>query len=179
MLRARGRRVGPLLLVASTAGNAPFVRLRHAVRAIARLLRWTPGREFRCYWSVRGRALAWARLHGAAPGAHRAFLLAELRAAVRRCRDALAPTPFTVGSTAFARMAEVLAHYFPGRYDGPVHHFWGCSDVPSLPGDATMGWGAVASRLELHRVPGDHFTLVTQETEPLAAAARPLLAYFD
>lgn len=179
MLRDHGKRVGALLLIASSANNGPFGRLRAFVRALGRALRWPAHREFRCYWTLRGRAVAWGRLRGAAPGAHVVFLLRELAAAVRRMFDARPPAPFARGSDAFVRMAEALARYFPRRYDGPVHHFWGHADAPPIPNDPTMGWGPVAPRIALHRVPGDHFTMVTHETEELTRAVRPLLACFD
>lgn len=147
ILRAQGETVGPVVLVASPAYNAWFRGIRGAVRGIARLLRWTPETEHRWYLRLRWRAIE--ALHG------RWWRRRNEKVPEALCEDSEL-------RQRFERMAFVLGKYFPGAYDGEVHLVWGDDeDEPPLSGDPTMGWGRVVSDLRLHRIAGNHHTMVT------------------
>lgn len=173
--RAAGARVGPLLLLAATASNGPYGGLHRSVRTAASILGWSPEREFRWFRRLRARAIELSRMRD---GSYTALLGETLHRFVRPLRSGGTPETPT-NSDAFERMSEVLARYVPGPYGGPVHHFWPEDDVPQITGDPTMGWGAVAGNLVLHRVRGDHFSVVTRHVGDLARAMRPLLSGYE
>ena len=178
LLRARGARVGPLLLVAAAASTVLFGALRRAVHFSARAFRWTPSQEALWFQRVRTRAIAFALLRGAPLAAYGSFVLEQARRIALKVTGT-SPVGEQPMSEAVSRMSQALAHYFPNRYDGPVHLFWGQEDVSQFPGDPGMGWSGAASQVLLHRVPGDHLTIVTRESESLARIIRPLIAQFD
>jgi thioesterase domain-containing protein len=59
---------------------------------------------------------------------------------------------------------EASASYAPERYAGSVTLFRASErDVPEAPQDETLGWSSVAADgVELHMVPGNHFTMIAQ-----------------
>lgn len=184
VLHGRGARLGPLILIAATAFNArvPALRvLRTAVRRVGDVLRWSPEIELLWYRRLRMRALRIAQLRGAPPRAYVGLVLKELRNVARKTpRRASIDIPEDVPHSAgYARMGAILAAHVPRLYDGPVHHIWGDHDQARFPDDPTMGWGAVAPNLTLHRVPGSHMTLVTREAESLARVIRSVLTPWD
>jgi acyl-CoA synthetase (AMP-forming)/AMP-acid ligase II/thioesterase domain-containing protein/acyl carrier protein len=177
LLRARGFEVGPLLLIAATAANGPFTVLRSIVRSLGRILRWSQEREHRWYRRLRERAVTVASLNGASISAYGSFLLEQGCRIMRRfgwLEPLKEPTQIE-RSDAYKRMGAAMERYFPKRYDGELHHFWAYDDAPILAGDPTMGWGSVVSNLTMHRVRGDHLTIVTREFAEVARLARPLL----
>jgi oxalate---CoA ligase len=167
-LRTRGATVGPLVLVAATASNAPFAWLRRTVAAVASIFALSDQQEHAWYLRLRTHAIALA--------AHEHNLPEQLGRVTRRLCGAppLDEPPGEAESPAYVRMGEALGRYFPGGYDGEVHHVWGEADPPRLPADPSMGWHHLAPQLTLHRVPGDHVTIVTRATH-VAAVVRPLL----
>jgi thioesterase domain-containing protein len=167
-LRTRGATVGPLVLVAATAGNAPFAWLRRTVAVAAPIFALNAQQKHTWYLRLRSRAIALATL--------RRHPLAAYELAIRRLRGALPleEPPGEADSPEYIRMGEAMGRYFPRPYDGEVHHVWGDADEPRLPADPSMGWHHLAPRLTLHRVPGDHVTIVTRSTH-VSAVVRPLL----
>lgn len=177
ILRARGRRFSPLILIGATAYNTPFTALRSAVHAIAQIARWSTPTEDAWYQRLRAHAITLGNLRGAPRSAYAAYVSKLIRSVVRK----FAPTTPDESarssySEQYLRMGIILGRHVPGRYDGPVHHIWGDDDAPRFSGDPTMGWGAIASDLTLHRVPGDHLTMVTREADRLARVIEPLFA---
>lgn len=172
-LRARGKRVAPLVLIGSPAYNTAFTRVRAALRVAGRVLRWSSASEGRWYLRVRERLMSFRQLGDAPPAAYLALTRAMLRRVIARGKAlGSGGSAAAAESTPYERMVNVLAQYFPDRYDEPVHLVWGREDEPVLHGDPTMGWGAVASQLVVHHVPGDHHTMVTREVRTLAEILR-------
>jgi acyl-CoA synthetase (AMP-forming)/AMP-acid ligase II/thioesterase domain-containing protein/aryl carrier-like protein len=174
-LRARGATVGPLVLVAATASNAPFAWLRRTVAFAAPIFALNAQHEHAWYLRLRSHAIALATLRRQPQAAYERYVL-EFGRVIRRLRAAppLEEPPEEAESPAYVRMGEAMGRYFPRRYDGEVHHLWGEADAPRLPADPSMGWRYLAPRLTLHRVPGDHVTIVTRATH-VGAVVRPLL----
>jgi acyl-CoA synthetase (AMP-forming)/AMP-acid ligase II/thioesterase domain-containing protein len=181
ILRTRRLRFGPLVLIGSTAYNAPFTAIRSVVRGMATLARWPAETEHRWYQRLRGRAIAIAKLRGAAPSAYAAYAFEQVAALSRRLsgRTPASAGPPSTDSARYVWMRTILGKHFPGRYDGPVHHIWGDDDAPRFTGDPTMGWGRIVPDLTLHRVPGDHLTMVTREADRVARVIAPLFAAWD
>jgi acyl-CoA synthetase (AMP-forming)/AMP-acid ligase II/thioesterase domain-containing protein len=175
-LRTRGATVGPLVLVAATASNAPFARLRRAVALAAPIFALNPQQEHAWYLRLRTRAIALASLRGEPLATYERYILEQLGRVIGRLRGALSlgEPAGQAGSPEYIRMGEAMRRYFPRRYDGEVHHLWGEADAPQLPADLSMGWRHLAPRLTLHRVPGDHVTIVTRAIH-VGAIVRPLL----
>jgi amino acid adenylation domain-containing protein len=183
LLRGRGAHVGPLIMVASTAFNARVQALREVragIRWIGKVFRWSPEEELRWFRRVRVRAIALALLHGAPLSAYRAFAHEQLRRLTPGIeRPVPLEAPEDAGRSRYhARIAAALVRYVPAPYEGPVHHIWGDEDEPRFRGDPTMGWGAVAPNLILHRSHGSHLTLATRAHE-LAAIMRPFLSEWE
>ncbi|MGK5631436.1 thioesterase domain-containing protein, partial [Streptomyces sp. URMC 123] len=77
----------------------------------------------------------------------------------------------------------MMRGYRPAPWDGPLHLFLGREPMPEgindpefYRPDRALGWDAVAPRLEIVDVPGDHLTLLNPpNVEVLARHLRPLL----
>ncbi|MEV0170176.1 condensation domain-containing protein [Streptomyces sp. NPDC050803] len=87
----------------------------------------------------------------------------------------------TVDAVRTAR--RMVQGYRPGPWDGPLHLFIGLQPMPEgindpefYRPDRALGWDAVAPRLRILDVPGDHLTLLNPpNVEVLARQLRPLL----
>lgn len=63
--------------------------------------------------------------------------------------------------------AQALAHYEPGKYDGPITFFGAAHPTPGHPLPKDMGWDTrVQQPIEYHSVEGGHFTLGLPEFAP-------------
>jgi thioesterase domain-containing protein len=62
---------------------------------------------------------------------------------------------------------RALARYVPGPYDGPVTLFPAAASLPGVAAQAR--WQELAAGLEVHDVPGDHYTMLEQPHVPVLA----------
>jgi oxalate---CoA ligase len=175
-LEARGRNVGPLILVAATAANGPFRDLRRLAERFGRTVGISSDAQHRLFLGARSRLLQLAQLRHAPISAYVRFLFRQAHHVLRRFQPQSTLGPADLAP--FEHMGSVMARYVPETYTGPVHHIWGKDDVPLLPNDPSMGWKSIASQLNLYVIPGDHFTVVTREYKRVAQIMRHALDRF-
>jgi len=66
--------------------------------------------------------------------------------------------------------------YVPRAYPGSVLLFWPTDEPAHPPGDATMGWGALAQEVTVHRIAAGHNSIVTRHIDVIARHVQPLLS---
>jgi thioesterase domain-containing protein len=181
-LVAHGRRVETLLLIDTVAPSLDFRAAWTLLRRLAMIVRLSPAtqRELfrRLKWyteelQLSGRAgfagwiaLLWRKLVGFAT-----------RGTSAAAEAGAAPEP--VAGDARLALWRQFHHrasvYVPGDYPGRVALFRSTYlDSPRATG--TVGrWRMLTSGMEVHPIPGDHFTCVTTHAADLAAAMRPYL----
>jgi thioesterase domain-containing protein/acyl carrier protein len=183
-LIVHGRRVETLLLIDTVAPSLVFRSAWAALlRRGAAVVRLSPATQreifLRLKWyaeelKVSGRtgltgwiALLWRKL-----------ICVATRARSGAPEAAAAPDP----GTGDARRALGLqfrqraSAYVPGDYRGPRVVLFRSTYLDSPHATGTVGrWRMLTSGLEVHPIPGDHFTCVTTHAADLAAAMRPYL----
>ena len=175
LLTAHGRTVERVILLAADA-DTRFARLRRPVEVAARLagvkattamhqfarLRFFAAR----YHAVGGRE----RLGLAARAVSR--LVGGLARCLRRGELHVGPTPPT---PTFDRYFHLVMSYVPGPWPGHVVTLWPQAERPTRPADPTLGWGTLASRVDVYVVPGDHDEIVTRHIDRVAELLAPHL----
>ena len=172
LLTAAGRTVERVILLAADA-DTRFPRLRAPMTRAARLVGMSP----------RGAALQFGRLRHFASRFRRLSLrrraaLAEqsvthvLGQLTRRLR----PTP--PGANArpqapLARYFDLVQSYMPGPWPGHVVAVWPAAEEPARLDDPTLGWGALARRVDVYEVAGDHDEVVTTQLDHVVELQRP------
>lgn len=69
---------------------------------------------------------------------------------------------------------RMMAAYVPYPYKGSIILFR-CKDGPSSSSDPIMGWRDLATEVDLHEIPGDHVTCLTEHIEALAREIKSCL----
>jgi len=70
----------------------------------------------------------------------------------------------------FERHVDALSQYSPSSYPGKVDLFLAEKRAKTEPKDQLGGWRDLAAELEVHIVPGDHFSIVREpDVIPLAS----------
>src|SRR5208282_753917 len=96
------------------------------------------------------------------------------------------PSPDSMNEKRFARYHTVIDSYVPEIYDGSVVFFRSQAMQSRAPVDPPAGWGKVAKDVEVHWLPGDHLTCLSEHLVTLAehlasclgeASASPKLRY--
>jgi thioesterase domain-containing protein/acyl carrier protein len=183
LLEKQGEAVDLLALIHASARNARFNPLRTMVRSVAYPLGLGPNEQLR--WFVRTRNFL-VRL-GDLPARERALFTAEkIRKTVsfeRPVNDA-GDDPGRAGEAPrdrfdrykaiYAKYCAAIAGYIPARYSGRVTLFWPCEDA-TKPSEDAAGWRDVAGSVEVHMVPGQHMTCITEHVEDLADGLRVCL----
>jgi thioesterase domain-containing protein/acyl carrier protein len=175
LLTAAGRRVERVILVAADA-DTRFAGLRAPLTSAARLLgasRASAVIQFGRlrFFASRLRALSARQRAGlAVRGAAR--LVAQVARRVRRpAGRAAGPAP----PRALGRYFDLVRSYVPGPWPGDVVVLWPADEPPRRPGDPTLGWGALARRVDAYVLPGDHDEIVTRHIDRVAELLRPYL----
>jgi thioesterase domain-containing protein len=73
---------------------------------------------------------------------------------------------------AFDRYWDLVMSYVPRPWAGHVVVLWPAAEQPTCPCDPTLGWGALAKRVDAYVVPGDHDEIVTKEIDRVAEHLR-------
>jgi hypothetical protein len=94
----------------------------------------------------------------------RAFYL-RLRKSVRNEPPAV---PEYVPSPRQLEYRAAIEGYVPEPYDGSVAFFRSKSMESRAPGDPTAGWAQVATDVDVHWIPGEHLTCLTEHVDALA-----------
>jgi thioesterase domain-containing protein/acyl carrier protein len=181
-LIAQGRRVETLLLIDTVAPSLRFRSAWALLRRVAAVVRLSPAtqREIfrRLKWyaeelQVSGRtgftgwiALLWRKLMWLGTGA---------RSGAPEAAAALDPVTCDARLALGRQFHQRASAYVPGDYPGRVVLFRSTYlDSPRATGTVDR-WRMLASGMEVHSIPGDHFTCVTTHAADLAAAMRPYL----
>jgi acyl-coenzyme A synthetase/AMP-(fatty) acid ligase/thioesterase domain-containing protein len=77
---------------------------------------------------------------------------------------------------AFQRYAAICRRYTPQRYDGRVVLLATTDLRAQSVFDRSAGWSAVAPQLEVHRVPGNHISMLSTHVDVLGTRLRQALA---
>jgi amino acid adenylation domain-containing protein len=171
-LAAAGEDVDVLALVAA-APNLRFKALHPLARRAATLVGLSA--EYGEDLFGRFRSLAW-RLRGL-DGPRRLAVLGgtALDIARRVSRATLGRASRAEAPTTFERYFRAVMGYVPGPYPGRVILMWPEDEPRPDDADPTCGWRAVAARVDLHVVPGDHSTIVKAHALVIADALAPYL----
>lgn len=70
--------------------------------------------------------------------------------------------------------AHAMTSYQPGTFAGSIHLLATAMDLKR--GGTAMGWEALANRVEVHEIPGNHHSIFSRHIEDLAATIKALLA---
>jgi amino acid adenylation domain-containing protein len=175
LLTAAGRRVERVILVAADA-DTRFAGLRAPLTSAARLLGASRASAVIQFGRLR---FFLSRLR-ALGGRQRAALAlrgtARLAAQVARRVQRPSPRAAAPGTPrALGRYFDLVRSYVPGPWPGHVVVLWPADEPPTRPGDPTLGWGALAHRVDAYVVPGDHDEIVTRHIDCVAELLRPYL----
>jgi thioesterase domain-containing protein len=181
----RGETVNLVAIVDARAWNRRFQLLRVTLDGIGALTGASRARRDERFLALRAQALLLEvrakryqqRVVGLSPAARLAALtrasvavVASVRDALRRGRPVATEASGIPGvASALERYTRAVNAYVPGRYRGRVAVL-AAADRPRESGD--LGWGRVADDVEVHRIPGDHFTTLTRHTHALGARLR-------
>jgi len=175
LLTAHGRTVERVILLAADA-DTRFTRVRRPLALAARLLGVNAAAAMHQFarlrfFAARYRALAGReRVALAARGVSR--VVGGLTRRRHRTADDLGET---APAQTFDRYFHLVMSYVPGPWAGHVVTLWPEAERASRPGDPTLGWGALASRVDVYRVPGDHDEIVTKHIDRVAEVLGPHL----
>lgn len=185
-LEARGERVEALLLIdaALENGSLPLRVLGRASRAVGALLRWSEATRRQNHLRLRSNLLAYARSARSGPGGLVRFLAEVLRRVRRRlvttAKGDSGATP--IGADIGAYLTRHLAYgarrrdYVPGRFTGRIALFRSDYLLDKPPGGPTAGWHHVAAGVDVHWLPGNHESAVTQHVAVVAEKMKAYLA---
>jgi len=173
ILRSQGEVVDRLLLMnSSPLPSKRIAAIDKLVRRIGLDARLKPHLRDRLCYNI-------ARLHAALVGGPLATIAVLSRtfwSIVSRSQataTALEPLPFEkrqgvrATENSFAHIVAALT-YHPQPHEGDVTLIWG-KDQATMFNDRTMGWGAVASHVEVVTMGGGHMTALGERLEELAA----------
>jgi amino acid adenylation domain-containing protein len=178
LLTAAGRRVERLVLIATDA-DTRFRRLRRPIAAAARVIGLGSAGAVEQFGRLRHfadriRELDTRRqLRFVTRSAAR--VAAQLARGLRRALPA-SPMPATRSRPLFERYYDACLGYVPGEWPGHVVVFWPEDERPARAGDPSYGWGALVTRVDTFRIPGDHDEIVTRHIERIATTLEELLA---
>src|SRR6185295_2772925 len=82
------------------------------------------------------------------------------------------PAPIPADDTLFARYRRAIAAYDPAPYPGRLAVLRSETMKDLRP---SLGWSAIGKEVELHTIPGDHFTSITSNIATTAARLRACL----
>ena len=74
-----------------------------------------------------------------------------------------------------ARYFDLVQSYVPGPWPGHVVAVWPAAEEPARLDDPTLGWGALARRVDVYEVAGDHDEVVTTQLDHVVELLRPYL----
>jgi thioesterase domain-containing protein len=69
--------------------------------------------------------------------------------------------------TTFTRYFRAVMGYVPRPFAGPIVLFWPSEERSRHDGDPTIGWGRLATSVDVQMVPGNHNTIVTRHIHDL------------
>jgi amino acid adenylation domain-containing protein len=178
-LKARGLRVDLLVMIDAFALNAQFRWLRGFVSFAGLLLRAEPARQLRWFKRLRFYSIRLRELSALGVRAQVFFAAKKIVRSIKKLGRSFAPagrelvtdapSPLaSINDKRFARYHSVIDAYVPDSYDGPVVFFRSHAMQSRAPSDPTAGWGKVAKDVEVHWLPGDHLTCLSEHLETLA-----------
>lgn len=178
-LRARGSRVDLVVILDASALNVQFRWIQRFVSFVGFLLRLDPDRQREWFKRLR---LSSIRLSESAHAGPRAQVISLLRRMVKFAKGAgsalfsgrrqppaearSAPAP--IFDKEYAEYHSVIEGYVPRRFQGRVVFFRSNSMQSRSPTDPTAGWKDVASDVDVHWLPGEHLTCLTEHVGALA-----------
>jgi amino acid adenylation domain-containing protein len=175
-MRAMGLDVDSLVLVDASAVNTRHRGLRSLIRCVGFPLRWDHREQVDCFIRTKQFLVRWHQLSQEGSRAQIFFLLKKIEKVVQMMIKFTKPQTKGQASPSeiLNRHAKDCAYrlavrgYIPGPYDGRVTFL--CTDAMQsrLPDDPTVGWGRVASQLEVIPIPGDHLNCLTTHVSSLA-----------
>jgi thioesterase domain-containing protein len=179
ILRSDGETVEALVLMNSSPMPSKKIAFFDAViRRFGRDARLNPRlRDRFCYNLARLHAAAVSGPFAGFPAAWRA--LRSLASRSHRPAGVQEPQPFEKRrgaretESSFAHLVAAFT-YHPKIYDGAVTLLWG-EDQTTMFDDPTMGWGAVAKRVDFVSMRGGHVGAVHERIEELASTLRTVL----
>ena len=170
----KGLKVDLVILI--DASVVRFPRLRKFAAFLGFMLRLSPARQARCFSVMRRIKLRGQKLSQVSMRAQVLYVIMRTRKMLKnlftpaksrsRVHTFLSPRLSRVErNDAYHR---VVGAYIPGPYPGRVVLLRTASTQLRAPDDPTVGWGEVASQLEVRPIPGDHFSILTADFEALA-----------
>jgi amino acid adenylation domain-containing protein len=186
-LAAEGERIDALVLIAASAINLRFKRLRQALSPLGIFSRQAESRAFARLQPF------WSAITQLPPSRRPAFVLSKfprllelLHGLILRKRtggdypgnvdarrDEASRTPFR--ASVRDTYQRIDGKYWPGPYPGKVTLFWWDGEDEG-PDEAARWWGEIAGKVELHRFPGGkHADSLTGRIEVVAERLRACL----
>jgi amino acid adenylation domain-containing protein len=178
-LEARNLKVDLLVIIDASAMNFQFRWVRGLMSLVGLVLRLDDDRQLKWFKRLRSFLIRLRELSQEKTHVQVLFVLGEMHRIVKRVASAFVsarrqfPTdtrsePVSVPGCRGAEYHAVIEGYVPGRYKGRIVFFRSTSMQSRAPADPTAGWGQVASDVEVHWLPGDHQTCLTEHVETLA-----------
>ncbi len=191
-LKRRGASVDLLMLVDARALNVRFAWLQRLLTTLGRVIGLSEQARSDTFSVLRSLAIA---LHNGPRTFGRELLHRARQAAHRMKGGAHAPAHRRIGAAAvrahdarpidaiydeaFNVYRDVMDRYVPARYEGRVALFHSRAMTQRSPRDATAGWRRVVPDPELHFIPGEHQTCLTDHLDVLATQLSTVLAQVD
>jgi amino acid adenylation domain-containing protein len=166
LLAAEGRVVERVILIAADA-DTRFSRLRAPLIRAARLLGLGDGLADVQFGRVRAFA---SRVRARSPRGRVALAVRSAMHVTRQVAQQLRrhrPRPLAAGPLG-RRYFDLVTSYVPPPWPGHAVVFWPAAEEPARRDDPTAGWGALAGRVDVHPIPGDHDEIVTRHIEEVA-----------
>jgi amino acid adenylation domain-containing protein len=178
-LKARGLRVDLLVMIDAFALNAQFRWLRGFLSLVGLVIRVERTKQLDWFkklrfYSIRLRELSTQGLRAQVSFAAEKIvrfmkILGSVLAFERReLVTEIPPAPGQIHDKRYTKYHSVIDDYVPVRYQGPVVFFRSHAMQSRSPSDPTAGWRNVARDVEVHWLPGDHLSCLTEHLETLA-----------
>jgi thioesterase domain-containing protein/acyl carrier protein len=151
VLREQGEQIGLLALLETIAMPAPISNLRYYLHRSRSFLRMSPKRWLR-YFREKARYARDSRIAN-----KMRFRQAHNPADGERMDPRLAKLEHVYNAN-----LEALGRYPSRFYDGAVTLFNASEKDPALIPDPQYGWVGLAREIEIHEVPGNHDTMLTE-----------------
>ena len=177
-MQTRGIRVDLLVLIDASAMNVRLRWLRGLVSFVGFVLRLDRERQLDWFKRLRHYSIRLRELSHEAARAQVFFIVGRMMKIVKMVGSAFVPTrrqfpmetrsaPDSILDRGF-EYHSLLEGYVPNRYKGRVVFFRSTSMQSGAPADPTAGWGQVATDVEVHWLPGEHITCLTEHVGTLA-----------
>jgi amino acid adenylation domain-containing protein len=179
-LERMGLRVDLLIIMDAPVLNVHFRWLRRLVACLGFVLRLDRDQQVNSFRRLRMFFIRLRELSHKGTRAEVSFVLGKIKAIVGRVlssvkgRPLMETCPPSVSNPRNKHFRYLTAYrsaiegYVPGRYKGRVVFFRSNSMQSQSPVDPAAGWGRVAKDVEVHRLPGEHHSSLTEHVETLA-----------